>query len=300
VTVLCLGEAIVDLICEREVDSIAEADSFRPHVGGALANVAVATRRHGASAALAGGAGDDALGAWLRDRLEREDIDLRWFRLVPGLRTPLALATFDRDREPRFAIYGDGIEAAVRSLSDRLDGALAEASALIFGSNTLVGDAERELTRRARSQALERGTPILFDPNLRAHRWDALDRARGLCREMCEGALVARANLDEARWMTGLDRASGPEAAAALCELGATLGIVTLGDQGASMRGVAQADVTAPAVDLVSALGAGDAFTGALVAGLATIEWDARRAAEALPAAVEAGSDACTTWGALT
>ena len=38
----CLGEALIDLICERPAASLAEADSFRPHFGGALANVAIA------------------------------------------------------------------------------------------------------------------------------------------------------------------------------------------------------------------------------------------------------------------
>jgi sugar/nucleoside kinase (ribokinase family) len=55
--IVCLGEALVDLICERPVTSFAKADSFAPHFGGALANVAAG--RAGADAALAGGAGDD-------------------------------------------------------------------------------------------------------------------------------------------------------------------------------------------------------------------------------------------------
>ena len=44
----CLGEALVDLICEHPVASLTEADSFSPHFGGALANVAVAAARAGA------------------------------------------------------------------------------------------------------------------------------------------------------------------------------------------------------------------------------------------------------------
>ncbi len=60
--ILCLGEAIVDLVCERELDTPAEADAFAPRFGGALANVAVAAARAGGRPALAGGVGDDAFG----------------------------------------------------------------------------------------------------------------------------------------------------------------------------------------------------------------------------------------------
>ena len=64
------------------------------------------------------------------------------------------------------------------------------------------------------------------------------------------------------------------------------------------MRGAVQAEATSPKVDVVSPLWAGDAFTGALAAGLSSVGWDPARAAEALPGAVEAGARACTGWGA--
>jgi fructokinase len=80
--VLCLGEALVDLIGERP-------DAFVPHFGGAVANVAVLAARAGGSAALAGGAGDDAWGQWLLDRLEHEGVDVSLFKLIEGSQTPL-------------------------------------------------------------------------------------------------------------------------------------------------------------------------------------------------------------------
>src|SRR5262249_28501604 len=98
-TIVCLGEAIVDLVCEQPAASLADADSFRPHFGGALANVAVSARRAGADAALAGGVGDDAWGHWLQDALDREGIDIRWHSLVPGVATPVAFVTFGADGE---------------------------------------------------------------------------------------------------------------------------------------------------------------------------------------------------------
>src|SRR3954470_4592956 len=92
---LFLGEAIVDLVCERPAAGIGEADHFRPHFGGAVANASVAAARNGGTVALAGGAGRDAWGEWLWDRLAAELVDLRWFKLVEGLRTPIAFVTVD-------------------------------------------------------------------------------------------------------------------------------------------------------------------------------------------------------------
>ncbi len=138
--------------------------------------------------------------------------------------------------------------------------------------------------------------PILFDPNLRPNRWERMDRAIGFCRELCDGAFLVRANRSEAEQLTGV---SDPESAAsALCGLGARLGVVTMGAEGAVIRGAAEGRHDSPEVEVVAPLGAGDAFMGALAAELARLGWDARRAAEALPAATAAGARACEGWGA--
>jgi fructokinase len=294
--IACLGEAIVDLVCERELAEPGEADQFVPHPGGALANVAVAARRAGAGAALLGGVGDDAWGSWLRERLWHEGVDVRWMATIEGASTPVAFVTFDWEREPSFAIYGEGIADAMRAADANLPAAIGAAEALVFGSNTLVGEPERELTLRARRAARDSGARVLFDPNLRPHRWRDIGRGVRLCREVIEGTLVVRANEQEAKELTGK---SDPVAAAEeVCELGAELCVVTLGREGAVMRGAAIAERPSPEVDVVSPLGAGDAFMGALAAGLASVGWDATRGAEALEAAVEAGARACTGWGA--
>src|SRR5688500_14777888 len=151
---LLLGEALVDLICERPVASLGEADAFVPHFGGAVANVAVGAARQGAAVELAGGAGADAWGAWLRERLEAEGVGLRWFGAIEGLVTPIAFVTVDEHAEPSYAIYGDSIRAAVEALGDRLTEALDACSAIFMTSNTLVGETERELSTMARERAL--------------------------------------------------------------------------------------------------------------------------------------------------
>ena len=296
--IVCLGEALVDLICERPVASLTEADSFTPHFGGALANVAVAASRAGGEAALAGAAGDDEWGRWLRDRLEREGVDLRFFELLEGEQTPVAFASFDADRDPSFQIYGDAVEIAVAAIAPRLDEALDAASALVYSSTTLATDGEREVTLRARELALERGAHVCFDPNIRPNRWggDPAPAARA-SRELIAGSTLVRTNREEAIAIAGVD--DPRKAAAELAALGAELAVVTLGAEGAVMRGACEAEAPAPEVEVVSTLGAGDALMGTLVAELAARDWDLARAAEALEPALAAAAKACTRWSAL-
>lgn len=297
VPTLCLGEALVDLVCERPVAGLDEADSFVPHFGGAVANVAVASARLGAPVALAGGAGDDAFGGWLRARLAEAGVDLEWFVPVAGLATPIAFVTVDVSGEPAYAIYGEGIEALIVAAGPVLDEAVEECDALFFSSNTLAGAEERELTLRARERALALDRPVLFDPNLRLHRWDSVERAVESANACVPGAMLVRCNREEARLMTGRD---DPAAAAeALVAAGARMAIVTLGPDGALLRGEVSADVPGRPARVVSTVGAGDALMGVLVGRLTLAAFYAPAVAAALPEAVEASARATERWGAV-
>ncbi len=270
---LCLGEALVDLICERQLGGgLLEADAFVPHFGGAVANVALAAAASGAAIALGGGAGEDPWGHWLRDRLASAGVGLDWFELVPGAKTPVAVVTVDRAGEASYQIYGEEIATVVHALAERLDPAIEAAGALFISSNTMVGEREREVTMRARALALERGRHVLFDPNLRLHRWPSSAAAATAANACVPGALLVRANRAEAALMSG---SRDPEdAAAALLEAGARTVVITLGAEGAILRGEARADAEGVPVNVLSTIGAGDVLTGVLLAKLAEAGFD--------------------------
>jgi fructokinase len=295
---LMLGEALVDLICEQAAEGIGDARSFTPHFGGAAANVAVSAARAGGRPALAGGAGQDPWGQWLLDRLREEGVDTRWFALDQGRQTPIAFATVAAGGEPSFAIYGEGISAALVAFGDRADEAVAASEALVFASNTLVGP-EREVTLRARDRARDFGRPICFDPNLRLERWPSTENAVEAARGCLEGCLLVKANANEARLLTGeRDPAAAAEAIAAG---GVELVVITLGPEGALARGALAYEVPGRAARVISTIGAGDAFFGTLLAGLQAAGWNASDPAlrDTLGAAAEAGARATESWGAV-
>jgi sugar/nucleoside kinase (ribokinase family) len=295
---LLLGEALVDLICERPVSQMNEADAFVPHFGGAVANVAVAAARRGAQVALAGGAGDDPWGAWLRDRLARENVGLDWFELVDGVLTPVAFVTVDLRGEPSYAIYGDTIAAVIEALEGRLDAAVDACDALFVTSNTLVGERERALTLAARERALAQDKPVLVDPNLRLHRWPAPAQAATEARALVRDAFLVKCNAEEARLLTGEDDADA--AVDGLLAAGARHAVVTRGAQGAVVRGGGmRLDMPGEPAHPISTVGAGDVFMGTVIAGLAATNFYPPAIAAALRDAVVEGARATERWGAL-
>lgn len=292
--IVCLGEALVDLICPDPVASPADATRFEVHPGGALANVAVAAARAGAPTALASACGADDRGRFLRGRLAAAGVDLSFYGELDGVPTAFAFAYLDRSLEPAFEIHGSGIDAAIASLAGREEEIAAAAAAVIYGSNTLVDERSRAVTAAIVEAAARRDVPVLFDPNLRPGRWREIGAARARCLEFVTGADVLRCNLAEGRLLAGDQSLDAAAAARALCELGPGLVVVTAGAEPAVARGACDAEAVPPRVDVVSPLGAGDAFMGALAATLHAGGFDLPRSERALAAAVAAGGAACT------
>lgn len=288
--ILCLGETLVDFICERPVESVADADVFVPHFGGAVANVAVLTARAGASVALASTVGDDPWGRWLRERLIAEGVDAE--HVVSAGQTAAAIVTVDGSGEPSFQIYGETLFEG-----GALGNAVPRAGALYFSSNTLVGPNERDATMAARDAALSADRPVIFDPNLRLGRWRSSAEAAATANACVPGALLVRCNEAEGTLMTG---EYDPERAAlALLKAGARLVVITLGPRGALLRGEIRADAPGVAAAVRSTVGAGDSVTAVLLARLALAGWYPPAAAVALREAVTAGAEACERWGAV-
>jgi sugar/nucleoside kinase (ribokinase family) len=289
---LCLGDAIVDLVCERPVEALSDCDAFVPHLGGTAATVAVAAARHGAHVALAGGAGDDLWGRWLRGRLGREGVGVSQFELVPGVSTPVAFVTVDSEGEPSSSSYGGPI---VGGLSDRLEDAVRVSAALFI---SICGPAESDVTMRARELALSVGRPVVFAPRLCVARWRSRAEAAATANACVPDALLVCASAGDAALMTG---ENDPERAAlALLKAGARMVVITLEVfDGAILRGELRRDVEGVPASVISRLGAGGAFVGILLARLAMSAFYPPAVAASLGEAMAEAARACERWGAL-
>jgi sugar/nucleoside kinase (ribokinase family) len=289
---LCLGYAVVDLVCERPVEAVSDGDAFVPHLGGAGATVAVTAARHGARVALAAAAGDDSWGWSVRDRLGREQVQTDWFELVPGARTPVAITVIDPSGEPNSSVYGEPVAGG---LVDRVDEAIGVSAALFI---SVRDPAENDLTMRARECALSMGRPVVFAPRLCVARWRSRAEAAAIANAYVPGALLVCASAGDAALMTGED---DPERASlALLKAGARMVVIRFGaSEGAILRGELRLDADGVPASVISKIGAGDAFVGVLLARLATSAFYPAAVAASLPEAAGEAARACERWGAL-
>lgn len=299
--ITCLGEALVDLVCERPADGLGGATSFVPHFGGALANVAVHAARRGAEVAICGGVGEDAWGAWLAGRLQEAGVDTTDLVVAAGAQTPLAFVVVDERGEPSYTIYGSTTGLGLVPAADRIAAAAGHPGLLLLSTNTMLGEEERRLTMLAREKVLEAGGKLCVDANLRLPRWASRggdEAAKQAALELLDGAFLAKMNRAEAELLTG--ESDPVRAADAMRGSLARNVVVTAGGDGAVLRGENGLEREVPAMPsaVVNTAGAGDAVTGVLLAALAGSAAYPPSLLVALPQAMELASEVVGRWGA--
>jgi ribokinase len=275
--VIVVGSINVDLVAHAErlpvPGETVTGALFSEHDGGKGANQAVAAARLGATTALVGAVGRDAFGMRARAALEREGIDLSGLHVSDGA-TGVALILVDGQGENEIVV-ASGVNAM---LSPTDVASALEHLAPAAGDVVLVG---HEIPTAATSTALRLGRVAGATTVLNPAPANGIDRSVfGMADIVTANRLeVAAIVADEARRSGRASTIRMPPIDAARTLLdpsayGDGVGravVVTLGAAGAVVvtRDAAPVDIPARGVHAIDAVGAGDAFAGALAASLA-------------------------------
>ncbi len=276
---LFVGEALVEFVRTERDRALGDPGTYRgPYPSGAPAIAADAASLAGGDVAFVSTVGRDGFGRAVRDRLERDGVDVRRVRTVDGATTGTAFVAYDDAGERSFAFHvaeaaPGRIEPADLGEEPEDAGWIHVSGATLALSASLAG-----VTLEAAERVLAGGGRLSLDPNLRPEATRAaaaLDEVAGLVDE----ASVLFPNESEASAL-----ASGLEAARAR---GAVV-CVTRGAQGVRVEGGGpMLDLDAVPVDEVDPTGAGDTFAGVFLATYA-VAADAHAAAAAANTAAAA------------
>src|SRR6202020_1415249 len=88
---IAIGRSSVDLYGEQVGGRLEDMGSFAKYVGGSPTNTAVGAARLGLKAAVITRVGADHFGRFIREELEREDVDTRAVATDPKRLTALAI-----------------------------------------------------------------------------------------------------------------------------------------------------------------------------------------------------------------
>lgn len=268
--ILTVGEILIDLTQSGETENGIPLYSANP--GGAPANVAVAASRLGASAAFIGKVGNDAYGGFLRETLEKNNVDTDGVIVDNSANTTLAVVSVNERGERDFAFYRKNSADVLLSKNEITDQQLGDTHILHFGSVSLTDEPSRTATLSAVRRAREFGATITYDPNYRASLWNSEAQAVEQMKKPLSLVDILKVSDEEIPLICGTDNIE--EAARQLCEqYDIKLVLVTLGAKGAYYR-FKDCDGVVPGVKVTVAdtNGAGDTFFGAFLSRMAHIK----------------------------
>ncbi|MFC7687991.1 carbohydrate kinase [Ureibacillus sp. GCM10028918] len=269
--ILCIGELLIDFFSTDRNANLVDSDMFTKRAGGAPANVCAAIAKLGGKAHFCGKVGNDAFGDFLKNSLEKVNVNTTLLVKDNTHPTTLAFVSLQEDGQRDF-IFNRGADAYL-SIDEIPQNIFESMKHVHFGSATALLPGPLQQTYRTLFKtAKDNQSYISFDPNFRTDLWKGQEAefvklARDLIAE-CDFLKVSDEELTLLTNETDITKAVSE-----LHRLGAECIAITLGKDGTflSYKGATAIMPSIP-IHAVDTTGAGDAFVGATLYQLSKFE----------------------------
>ncbi len=255
-----LGEILIDFTYLG--DSKNKQKLFEQNPGGAPANVLAAASRLGSNTAFLGKAGLDMHGEFLKNVLNKENINTDGFILDKNFFTTLAFVDLNEFKERSFSFARKpGADTNIEIDELNYD-ALSSTKIFHVGSLSLTHEPARSTTHHAIKYAKDSGALISYDPNYRASLWDSEIEAKKHMSTIIPD--IMKVSDEETVLLTSFKEYD--KAAKFLLDKGIKIVVVTLGPEGCYVLNK-DGGVLVPGFKSVveDTTGAGDGFWGAFL-----------------------------------
>jgi fructokinase len=302
--ILCIGEALIDMICTDTGSSLSKGEHFLKKPGGAPTNVAAAIAALGGDVLLSAKVGADPFGQQLIDVMKDFGVSTIWMVQDKNSFTTFAFVSLMEDGERDF-VFNRGADGQL-SESDIAGIDLDDCGIIHFGSATaFLSGPLQHAYRSLLQKAKEKNIFISFDPNYRQLLWKTdIELFIEQSWDFIQQCHFFKVSDEEAMLITAKDSVS--DAATILSEKTNATFTITLGKEGTML--VHKKDkITVPSIPVkpIDTTGAGDAFVGAvlyqlskysskMIQALSTENWK-----EIIANGNKAGARTCEYMGAM-
>lgn len=293
VDLICLGRLGVDLYAQQVGARLEDVSSFAKYLGGSSANIAFGTARLGLKSAMLSRVGDDHMGRFLVESLQREGCDTSAIKVDPERLTAMVLLGLkDRETFPLVFYRENCADMALRAEDVRED-FIASSKALLITGTHFSTDGVYQASSQALDYAERHNVKRVLDIDYRPVLWGLAGKADGETRFVADHKVSAHVQ----RILPRFDLIVGTEeefliaggstdlltALRTVRELSSATLVVKLGAQGCTViHGAIPARLEdgeiypGTRVEVLNVLGAGDAFMSGFLSGWLNDADDAR------------------------
>ncbi len=189
--IISLGRLAVDLYAQQIGARLEDVASFAKYLGGSSANIAFGCARLGLKAAMLSRVGDDPMGRFLLETLEREGCDTSQVRVDPQRLTGLVLLGIeDRDTFPLVFYRNDCADMAIDE-HDVDEAFIASSKSLLITGTHFSTERVDRASRRALRLARSNRVRTVLDIDYRPVLWGLAAKADGATRFVADAGVTA-------------------------------------------------------------------------------------------------------------
>jgi 5-dehydro-2-deoxygluconokinase len=182
--VITIGRASVDLYGQQVGGRLEDMASFSKAVGGCPSNIAIGTARLGLKSGLITRVGDEAMGRFIREQMEREGVATAGIRTDPQRLTALVILGVRDDKTFPLIFYRENCADMALEEGDIDEAFIASAASVVVTGTHF----SRENTAAAQMKAIRiaraHGRKVVFDVDYRPNLWGLMGHDAGEARYM--------------------------------------------------------------------------------------------------------------------
>ncbi|MGI9429484.1 MAG: 5-dehydro-2-deoxygluconokinase, partial [Bythopirellula sp.] len=168
---LHMGRSSIDLYSNDIGVPFAEIESFAAYVGGSPTNISVGVRRLGLRSALLTGVGEDPVGKFLLDFLDKEGVETQFVVHKPEQRSSAVLLGIEPPDKFPLVFYRDNCADMALTIDDVLSSPIDRCQVFQFAGTNLSADPSRSATLFAAERARRAGSDVVLDIDFRPDQW---------------------------------------------------------------------------------------------------------------------------------
>ncbi len=279
-----IGRSSVDLYGAQVGGRLEDMRSFDKYIGGSPTNIACGTARLGLKSAVITGVGDEHMGRFITEELQREGVDTRGVKVDPERLTALVLLGIRDQEQFPLIFYREQCADMALTVNDIDADLIRDARAVVATGTHLSHPQVEAATLKALEIARQDGMRTALDIDYRPNLWGVAGHGDGESRFVASEQVTAKlqstlhlfdliVGTEEEFHIAGgttdtiaaLRAVRAVSAAALICKRGAAGAVAFTGaipdtlDEGESGPGFA--------IEVFNVLGAGDGFMSGLLKG---------------------------------
>jgi len=169
--VISMGRAGVDLYGEQVGGLLEDMGSFAKYVGGCPANIAIGTSRMGLKSAILSRVGNEHMGRFIRETMNREGVDTSHLLTDPKRLTGLVILGIRDEETFPLVFYRENCADMAIVEADIDETFIASSKALVLTGTHLSQPGVRAASFKAAQYAKSNGTRIVLDIDYRPVLW---------------------------------------------------------------------------------------------------------------------------------